>query len=164
MKRSKISEQQIAFILRQAEEGTGVEEVCRKAGISPQTYYRRRKKCGALMPWEMRRLEAAGGGESAPEASGGRSEPGQGDAARGGPKKALRPARRRELVDDLQRTWQVSARRACAVLKAGRSSYHYRSRRASQAALRNASGRSPRPGCATAIAGSMFCFGAKAGG
>ena len=30
----------------------------------------------------------------------------------------------------------MSARRACAVLKAGRSSYHYRSRRASQAALR----------------------------
>ena len=33
MKRSKFSEQQIAFILRQAEEGTQVEEVCRKAGI-----------------------------------------------------------------------------------------------------------------------------------
>ena len=36
MKRSKSSEQQIAFILRQAEEGTSVEEVCRKAGISQQ--------------------------------------------------------------------------------------------------------------------------------
>jgi putative transposase len=33
MKRSRFSEQ-IAFILRQAEEGTTVEEVCRKAGIS----------------------------------------------------------------------------------------------------------------------------------
>ena len=33
MKRSKFSEQQIAFILRQAEEGTRVEEVCRKAGF-----------------------------------------------------------------------------------------------------------------------------------
>jgi transposase-like protein len=32
------------FILRQAEEGTAVEEVCRKAGISIQTYYRWRKK------------------------------------------------------------------------------------------------------------------------
>ena len=39
MKRSKFSEQQIAFILRQAEEGTSVEEVCRKAGVSQQTYY-----------------------------------------------------------------------------------------------------------------------------
>jgi putative transposase len=34
MKRSKFSEQQIAFILRQAEEGTSVEEVCRKAGVT----------------------------------------------------------------------------------------------------------------------------------
>jgi transposase InsO family protein len=34
MKRSKFSEAQIAFILRQAEEGTAIGEVCRKAGIS----------------------------------------------------------------------------------------------------------------------------------
>jgi putative transposase len=39
MKRSRFSEQQIAFILRQAEEGKTVEEVCRKAGISVATYY-----------------------------------------------------------------------------------------------------------------------------
>jgi putative transposase len=31
--------------------------VCRKAGISPQTYYRWRKKYGGLMPSEMRRLK-----------------------------------------------------------------------------------------------------------
>ena len=57
MKRSKFSEQQIGFILRQAEEGTRVEEVCRKAGISVQTYYRWRKKYGGLMPSEMKRLK-----------------------------------------------------------------------------------------------------------
>ena len=34
MKKSKFTDAQIAFVLRQAEEGTGVEEVCRKAGIS----------------------------------------------------------------------------------------------------------------------------------
>ncbi len=50
MKRSKFSEQQIAFILRQAEERTQVVEVCRKAGTSVQTYYRWRKKYGGLMP------------------------------------------------------------------------------------------------------------------
>ena len=57
MKRSKFSDQQIAFILRQAEEGTRVEEVCRKAGISVQTYYRWRKKYGGLMPSETKRLK-----------------------------------------------------------------------------------------------------------
>jgi putative transposase len=57
MKKSKFNEQQIAFILRQAEEGTTVEDVCRKAGISIQTYYRWRQKYGGLMPSEMKRLK-----------------------------------------------------------------------------------------------------------
>jgi putative transposase len=38
MKRSKFTEAQIAFILRQGEEGTAVGEICRKAGISEATY------------------------------------------------------------------------------------------------------------------------------
>jgi len=54
MKRSKFSEGQIAYILRQGEEGVAVEDVCRKAGISLQTYYRWRKKYGGLMPSEMK--------------------------------------------------------------------------------------------------------------
>jgi putative transposase len=56
MKRSKFTESQIAFILRQAEEGTAVAEVCRKAGISEATYYNWRKKYAGLMPSEMKRL------------------------------------------------------------------------------------------------------------
>ena len=39
MKKSKFSEAQIAFILRQPDEGTPVIEVCRKAGISDATFY-----------------------------------------------------------------------------------------------------------------------------
>lgn len=57
MKKSKFTESQIAFILRQAEEGTPVAEVCRKAGISEATYYNWRKKYGGLMPSEMKRLK-----------------------------------------------------------------------------------------------------------
>ncbi|TDH59738.1 hypothetical protein E2C06_25715 [Dankookia rubra] len=37
MRRSPFTDQQITFILRQVEEGTAVEEVCRKAGISIRT-------------------------------------------------------------------------------------------------------------------------------
>lgn len=53
MRKSKFSEERIAFILRQAEEGTTVKEVCCKAGISVQTYYRWRSKYGGLMLSEM---------------------------------------------------------------------------------------------------------------
>jgi putative transposase len=57
MRKTRFTDSQIAFILRQAEEGTSVEEVCRKAGISSQTYYRWRQKYGGLMPSEMKRLK-----------------------------------------------------------------------------------------------------------
>ena len=56
MKASKFSEAQIAFDLKQAEDGVAVAEVCRKAGISDATFYNWRKKYAGLMPSEMRRL------------------------------------------------------------------------------------------------------------
>ena len=57
MKVSRFSEQQIALILKQVDDGLAVDEVCRKAGVSQQTYYRWRKKYGGLMPSEVRRLK-----------------------------------------------------------------------------------------------------------
>lgn len=57
MKKSMYSEQQIAFILKQGDEGVSVAEVCRKAGISEATYYNWRKKYGGLMPSEVKRLK-----------------------------------------------------------------------------------------------------------
>jgi len=57
MKKSRFSEQQIAFVLRQAEEGTPIAEVCRKAGISEASFYAWRKKYGGLLPSEMKRLK-----------------------------------------------------------------------------------------------------------
>jgi transposase-like protein len=56
MKRSEFTEAQIAFILRQGEEGTAVGEICRKAGISEGTYYNWSKEYGGLMPSEMKPL------------------------------------------------------------------------------------------------------------
>lgn len=56
MKRSRFSEAQVAMILRQAQEGATIGEVCRKAGISEATFYVWRKRYGGLMPSEMKRL------------------------------------------------------------------------------------------------------------
>jgi putative transposase len=57
VKKSKHTEEQIAFALKQAELGTSVEEVCRKMGISDATFYNWRKKYGGLGPSEVRRLK-----------------------------------------------------------------------------------------------------------
>jgi len=56
MRKSRFSEQQIAYLLKQGDDGLSVEEVCRKAGVSQQTYYRWRKKYSGLMPSEVKRL------------------------------------------------------------------------------------------------------------
>ena len=57
MKKSKWTEQQIAFALRQAETGTRVAEVCRKMGISEATFYVWKKKYAGLGVSELRRLK-----------------------------------------------------------------------------------------------------------
>ena len=57
MKKSKFTDQQIAFALKQAETGTAVEEVCRKLGISQQTFYRWKKQFAGLGTEELRRLK-----------------------------------------------------------------------------------------------------------
>ena len=57
MKRSKFSESQIVFAIKQAESGTRVSEICRKMGISEATFYNWKKKYGSLGVSELRRLK-----------------------------------------------------------------------------------------------------------
>lgn len=57
MKKSRFSEEQIAFALRQAEGGTPIVEVCRKMGISEQTFFRWKKKFAGMGIAEVRRLK-----------------------------------------------------------------------------------------------------------
>jgi len=56
MKKSKFTEEQIIFALKQAELGTSVLEVCRKMGISEATFYIWKKKYGGLGTSELRKL------------------------------------------------------------------------------------------------------------
>lgn len=56
MKKTKYTEQQIAFALKQAETGTRVAEVCRKMGISEATFYNWKKKYVGLGVSKLRRL------------------------------------------------------------------------------------------------------------
>ena len=57
MKKSRYSEEQIAYTLKQAETGTPVAEVLRRMGISEQTFYRWKKLYGGLGVGELRRLK-----------------------------------------------------------------------------------------------------------
>ena len=57
MKRSKYSEHQIFSILKEAELGKPVKEVCRQHGLSPATYYKWKSKYGGLDTSDLKRMK-----------------------------------------------------------------------------------------------------------
>jgi putative transposase len=56
MRASKFTEPQLVAALRQAEGGTPVVEVCRKLGVTEQTFYRWKRKFAGMGVAELRRL------------------------------------------------------------------------------------------------------------
>jgi putative transposase len=56
MKKSRFTEEQIAYALRQVESGTPVGDVCRQVGVSEATFYTWKKKFAHLGVSELRRL------------------------------------------------------------------------------------------------------------
>ena len=59
IKRKRYADEQIAYVLRQAEPGTPVTEICRKMGVSQQTFCTWRRKfagMGVAEPRELRQL------------------------------------------------------------------------------------------------------------
>jgi len=56
LQRSKFSEEQIVYAIRQAESGTPIGDVCRQLGIAEQTFYAWKKNYAHLGVSELRRL------------------------------------------------------------------------------------------------------------
>lgn len=127
MKRSRYTDEQIAFALKQAEVGVSVDEVCRKMGVSDAAFCTWRRKFGGLGPSEVRRLRQLEEenrklrqlvvGLSLDRAM-------LPDVLS---KKSVTPSRKREWIEDLCRRHGASERQACAALKLSRSVYYYRS-------------------------------------
>ena len=157
MKASRFSESQIAYVLRQAEEGTAIGEVCRSAGISEATFYNWRKKYGGLLPSEMKRLKQM-------EEENNKLKKLVADLSLDKAmlqdvikKKAMTPARRRHVVDELRDGWRVSIRRACSVIEAVRASYHYKAGDLIACLCKAGSRRLQRRECAM-VTGASMCF------
>src|SRR5262249_32383041 len=136
MKRSKFTEQQIAFALQQAESGTQVAEVCRKMGISEATFYRWKQLYGGLMPSEVKKLRQL-------EEENGRLRKVVADLTLD---KEMREGVARPKLGPAAggRGWSLSAgvvlwgppRPPARAVPACRATYHYRPRRPEQAPLR----------------------------
>ncbi len=57
MKKKRFSVEQIAEVLRQADQGVAVTELCRKVGIAEQTFYRWKKVYSGLEPSQAREMK-----------------------------------------------------------------------------------------------------------
>ncbi|HBC8114612.1 TPA: IS3 family transposase [Raoultella planticola] len=136
MKKSRFTEEQIVFALKQAELGTSVLEVCHKLGISDATFYTWRKKCGGISPSElkhMRQLEEENLRLKKLVADLSLDKTMLQDVLA---KKNLALARLREWGRDLQARYGASERQVFFALRVSRSSFRYRSVAADDSALR----------------------------
>ena len=57
MKRKRYSEEQIIYALKQAESGVKITDICRKLGVSTNTFYLWKKKYAGLGVHEMKRIK-----------------------------------------------------------------------------------------------------------
>ena len=136
MKRSKFTEEQVTYVLRQAESGTAVEDVCRSIGISQATFYIWKKKYGDLGASEVRRLRQL-------EEENLRLKRLVADLTLDKSilqevikKKDLKPTRRRDLAQWIRHTYGVGVEHACELARLSQTAWYYTSKRDRQEGLR----------------------------
>ena len=136
MKRSKFSEEQVVYALRQEEAGTAVDDVCRQLGASRATFYAWKKKYAYLGVSELRRLRQLEEENTRLKRLVADLSLDKHMLSEALGKKSRKPARRRELARWFQDTYQVSCVRACRLAQFSRAAWYRKSRARDQTALR----------------------------
>ena len=104
MRRSRFTDKEIIGVLREADAGAATGDLCRRHGISPETFFNGNALFGGMGVSDARQSRLAGAA----------------------PKKCLTLAARRETVHHVQERWGFSERRACRLMGIHRSVARYR--------------------------------------
>ncbi|WP_299534770.1 transposase [Ulvibacterium sp.] len=127
MKRSKYSESQIVFAIKQVETDTRIQQVCRKMGISEATFYDWKKKYGGLGVSELHRLKNL------------REENSQlkklvadlsldKQILKDVLKKVLKPSRKPGMVNNIRMKYNISIQRCCEPVLLHKSVFYYKAK------------------------------------
>jgi putative transposase len=116
MKRARFSEEQIIAVLKEAEGGPKVAELCRRHGISDATFLHLAEQVRRAGDLGNAPAAPARGGESTVEVD--RRGPGARHSSAEGRtgKKRLRPAVKRQMVAEVMSGHGLSQRRACGLI------------------------------------------------
>jgi putative transposase len=136
MRKSQLTEEQIAMAPRQHKAGTTVGEICRKLEISDTTFFRWEKQFSGMGVTELRELRQLREENRELEGLVADLSLDKRILQEAPSAKVMTPALRREAVAWVRAAYRVSECRACRVAGAHRSNVRYRSRRYPQTALR----------------------------
>ena len=161
MKASKFSDAQKAFILKQGSDGVPVRTSAERLD-QPSNLFNWKKKLDGLLPTEMPRLKQLEDENSKLKKLVANLLFDR-DASGRHPPKAVRPVRKRKLVDAVCGEWDVSSGVPAGFLRSTHPPITINRDAPDRPASKNASRRSARPACATAIDVFTSCCSARAG-
>ena len=134
MTRKRHTEEQIIAVLKDAQAGIGVQELCRKHGISDATFYKWRDEICRARSQRCEETAPAGRRKPAVETDGGGASAGHPGAEGHHRKKLVRPKAKRAAAQGVVARFGLSQRRVCRFVALDRNTLRYRSRRQDDAA------------------------------
>ena len=136
MTRKRHTEEPIIAVLKDAQTGTGVQELCRKHSISDATFYKWRAKYAGLEVSDVQRLRQLEDRKPAAETDGGGPSPRHPGVEGDQRKKLVGPKAKGAAAQWGTERFGLSQRRVCRLLARDRQTLRYRSRGHDDEALR----------------------------
>uniref|UniRef100_UPI0040484595 IS3 family transposase n=1 Tax=Rheinheimera sp. TaxID=1869214 RepID=UPI0040484595 len=135
MKTSKFSDSQILAILKQAEAGAPVPELCREHGMSSATFYKWRAKFGGMDASMMARLKELETENTRLKKMYAEERLKAEILKEAIEKKLVKPSRRRELAQKAVQTHSIAIKLACALFGLSETCYRYQAKLSDENAL-----------------------------